>query len=129
MLPGCVWFQVEFLMPEDPRNSLDYGAYYSGSSLTSPRADMSRWVSVKDGETYIFVPNTRANREVVCTSTTSNSRIDDFALMDPTLSVPDTIENRRIRMWPYAIRVTVRVYDQQNRLVDPIVRSIVHRFE
>jgi len=127
MLPGCVWFQVEFLMPEDPRNSLDYGAYYSGSSLTSPRADMSRWVSVKDGETYIFVPNTRANREMVSTSTTSNPRIDDFALIDRDGAY--SVENRRIRMWPYAIRVTVRVYDQQNRLVDPIVRSIVHRFE
>jgi len=32
-------------------------------------------------------------------------------------------------MWPYAIRITVRVFDRLGRLEQPIVRSIVHRFD
>jgi hypothetical protein len=40
-----------------------------------------------------------------------------------------SVSNRRVRMWPYAIRVTVRAFDQRNRLEQPIVRSIVHRFD
>jgi hypothetical protein len=32
-------------------------------------------------------------------------------------------------MWPYAIRVTVRVIDEKGRLDEPIVRSLVHWFD
>jgi prepilin-type N-terminal cleavage/methylation domain-containing protein len=120
MLPGCVWCQVEFLMPEDPRNSLDHPDAYQ-------RNDMPRWTEVQAGSTYVFVPDTAANREAVANSDPATERLRDFALVDP--SEPASIENRRIRMWPYAIRVTVRVHDPQGRLDQPVERSLVHRFD
>jgi hypothetical protein len=47
----------------------------------------------------------------------------------PLLPGETPLTHRRIRTWPYAIRVTVRVYDERNRLSSPIVRSLVHRFD
>ena len=141
LLPGCVWFQVEILIPEDPRNGLE-------SPLSDQRRDTPRWVEVENGQTYVFVPDTAENRELVAaqaTATTANplyvsainGRVATFKKLTPgQTDVPgisynglDTLANRRIRMWPYAIRVTVRVVDQRGRLAEPIVRSVVHRFE
>ena len=131
MLPGCVWFQVEFLMPEDPRNSLDHPDGFQ-------RNDMPRWTEVNanpglGSTTYVFVPDTAANRDLVAALDPNASipnRLQDFALVDPNIMPnPNTVANRRIRMWPYAIRITVRVYDPKGRLDEPVVRSLVHRFE
>jgi hypothetical protein len=134
LLPGCAWFQVEFLMPEDPRNSLYYhDPEPSDSSKYSKRWDMPRWTEVEAGRTYVFIPDTAENRNHVAQLFASSAtgapdgRLRDFALVDPT--GPDTVDNRVIRMWPYAIRITVRVFDRQGRLEQPIVRSIVHRFD
>ncbi len=132
-LPACAWFQVEFLMPEDPRNGRDY---FDPSRGTRNRPDDTlRWVEVKPDSTYVFVPDTQENREIVASQVDSggkpligpNLRLGDFALADP--SGENTVVNRRVRMWPYAIRLTVRVYDRGGRLRDPIERSIVHRFD
>ena len=64
MLPSCAWFQVEFLMPEDPRNSLDYASDPSVAAK-SRRSDMPRWTQVQADKTYLFVPDTEANRDLV----------------------------------------------------------------
>jgi len=135
MLPGCAWFQVEFLMPEDPRNSLAYAT--NPATTLGQRSDMPRWTVVEPGRTYMFVPDTSENRQVIAAQVGDPplclpfGRLADFARLDPTR--PDecgvTVENRIIRTWPYAIRVTVRVFDPRGRLPEPIVRSVVHRFE
>jgi len=140
MLPGCLWFQVEFLLPEDPRN-------WRNHPLPSYRRDTPRWVSVPSGETYVFVPDTEENRQLVRdqvmpngsgnltgTPQPGNNRLNDFAQVIPptpptNFNGPNTADNRHVRMWPYAIRVTVRVIDQRGRLETPIVRSVVHRFD
>jgi len=139
MLPGCAWFQVEFLMPEDPRNSVDYsdptplipGDY-------SSRSDMPRWTTVQPDATYVFVPDTPENRQAVASQVYPNGlpygRLTDFGRLDQdpngdTTHLGTAVANRIIRLWPYAIRITVRVWDAQKRLDEPIVRSIVHRFE
>ena len=126
-LPGCVWFQVEFLMPEDPRNGLDHPDGFQ-------RNDMPRWTEVNanpsaGSTTYVFVPDTAANREAVAllNPNAPPNRLTDFALLDPT--GPNNVGNRDVRMWPYAIRITVRVFDPKGRLDEPVVRSLVHRFE
>ncbi len=139
LLPGCVWFQVEFLMPEDPRNSFEYDDPIDdpGDEYYSERGDLPRWTAVEDGDTYVFVPDTQENRELVAEQVDAatgepvgGSRLDSFAMLDPTMAVDvDPIGNRVIRMWPYAIRVTVRVFDPRGRLDVPIVRTLVHRFE
>ncbi len=133
-LPGCVWFQVEFLMPEDPRNGLDHPDGYQ-------RNDMPRWTEVNadlsvGSTTYVFVPDTAANREAVARlyvpGTGATGRLLDFAQVVPPglpYNGPDNVANRRVRMWPYAIRITVRVFDPRGRLDEPVVRSLVHRFE
>lgn len=130
-LPGCAWFQVEFLMPEDPRNAADY-------PIANQRDDMPHWVEVTPGETYVFVPDTAENRALVANqvaadgSPVGGSRLAQFAQVIPPGSPyqgPNTAANRKIRMWPYAIRVTVHAYDPQGRLEEPIVRSVVHRFD
>ena len=132
MLPSCAWFQVEFLMPEDPRNSLDYynpdPSQPLGTSFSN-RYDTPRWTEVGDNETYLFLPDTAENRRVIASSDEIFQRLADFALTNPLNPPPSPVESRRIRLWPYAIRLTVRVYDSRNRLAEPIVRSIVHRFE
>lgn len=136
MLPGCAWFQVEFLMPEDPRNSVQFSGnpIVTGSPGRSHRWDMPLWTSIVPGETYIFVPDTRENRNLVAQQglqSNPGDRIWTFARLDQTAANDpnDAIGQRVIRMWPYAIRITVRVYDPRGRLSEPIVRSIVHRFE
>ncbi len=141
MLPACAWFQVEFLMPEDPRNSVTYASPAPLNINVSSRSDMPRWTSVVPGETYIFVPDTPDNRNLLASDPTpanlnlpSPRLLNDFARLDQTpgndASQPGTIvSNRIIRTWPYAIRVTVRVWDPRGRLDEPIVRSLVHRFE
>jgi hypothetical protein len=137
MLPGCAWFQVEFLMPEDPRNSVEYSADPSFSGM-SQRSDMPRWTTVQAGATYVFVPDTPENRVALARDPTtglpSARLLNTFARLDQSpgndASLPATlVTNRIIRLWPYAIRITVRVWDAQKRLDEPIVRSIVHRFE
>jgi len=138
MLPGCAWFQVEFLLPEDPRNAIDHPDAFQ-------RDDMPRWVEVEPGETYVFVPDTPENRELVQQQVAPSggagpnvgpapvqpipgSRLESFAPINRN-SADASPRNRRIRMWPYAIRVTVRVFDPLGRLDGPIVRSLVHRFD
>ncbi len=128
MLPGCVWFQIEFLMPEDPRNSFEY--LPAPGALAGSRSDMPRWYPVEHGETYLFVPDTQENRNVIAglyDGDDGQDRYLDFAALDPNMAL--TPDNKRIRMWPYAIRITVRVFDRNGTLDEPIVRTIVHRFE
>jgi hypothetical protein len=135
LLPGCAWFQVEFLMPEDPRNSRDHPD-------PTQRDDMLRWTEIEPGKTYVFVPDSDANRSLVADAyrrgdfstlkRASGGGRFDFAQLyppGPPTSGQDTIQNRVIRMWPYAIRVTVRVIDEKGRLDEPIVRSLVHWFD
>jgi prepilin-type N-terminal cleavage/methylation domain-containing protein len=157
MLPGCVWFQVELLMPEDPRNSLDYDAPLDTAGGNenkriagfSTRLDMPRWTAVELGKTYVFPPDTAPNRELVSSAvkpknssndsgggpyeTIRGSRLQEFALVIPQSGDTDEdlkgVGNRRVRMWPYAIRITVRAVDPRGRLPEPIVRTLVHRFE
>lgn len=137
LAPGCVWFQVEFLMPEDPRNGLEH-------PLSDQRRDTPRWVEVENGQTYVFVPDSHENRQLIESQAlaaptnvdsltgdrvfTFKKLVPDNLDLQPYLGL-DTIDNRRIRMWPYAIRVTVRVIDQRGRLEQPILRSVVHRFD
>ncbi len=140
LLPGCVWFQVEFLMPEDPRNSFEYDVPIDAAGpldgTYTGRADLPRWAAVSDGATFVFVPDTQENRELVASQIDSagkplsGRRLTSFAKLNPELdATTDPIGNRVIRMWPYAIRVTVRVFDPRGRLDEPIVRTLVHRFE
>lgn len=146
LLPGCAWFQVEFLMPEDPRNSVVYSDPDPNRPSALPpfsaRSDMPRWTSVEPGVTYVFVPDTQENRAAVATQVAPPGsmsppagspvyRLADFARLDqnPANDPNNAVSNRIIRMWPYAIRVTVRAYDPLARLTEPIVRSIVYRFE
>jgi hypothetical protein len=147
MLPGCVWFQVEFLMPEDPRNSAQYSdpdpTHVSGITYSS-RSDMPRWTSINADPavgptTYVFVPDTQQNRDAVASQIDVGghpiNRLAQFGRLDQNPgndagSPPvDVLQNRIIRMWPYAIRITIRVWDARGRLDEPIVRSIVHRFD
>lgn len=129
LLPGCAWFQVEFLMPEDPRNSLDYDDEKDdGGSKDSDneRHHMAQWKQVESGETYVFIPDTQANRDLVIGNP---FRFNQYATTDGSTGQPPTVEKTRVRLWPYAIRVTVRVFDPRGKLTDPIVRSFVHRFD
>jgi len=135
MLPGCAWFQVEFLLPEDPRNS-------GLSPLGRQRGDRPRWVQVDHGKTYVFLPDNVENRAAIRSQidgsgkTISGSRLRAFAPLDPyaPLQPPftnqeDNPSNRIVRLWPWAVRVTVRVLDRRGELKDPVIRTIVHRFE
>jgi prepilin-type N-terminal cleavage/methylation domain-containing protein len=140
LAPGCVWFQVEFLLPEDPRNGLDH-------PLSDQRRDTPRWVPVQPGQTYVFVPDSQENRDLVRSQIVgggllpdqpvSPSRLQTFAqVVPPSGTTPpvnyaglNTLRNREVRLWPYAIRATIRVIDQRGRLEEPIVRSVVHRFD
>ena len=127
MLPGCAWFEVEFLMPEDPRNSIDYfDPYFDVVNDRNRRDDMPQWTEVEAGQSYVFIPDTPQARADIASSG-PGGRIDDFASMDR--NNPDDIRQKRIRTWPYAIRVTVRVFDPLGRLEEPIVRSLIHRFD
>jgi len=137
LAPGCVWFQVEFLLPEDPRNGREH-------PLSDQRRDTPRWVAVEPGQTYVFVPDSSENRALVEAQAAADplnvsnlfpQRVATFMQLVPPGAVayapyngPNTIDNRQIRMWPYAIRATIRVIDQRGRLEEPIVRSVVHRF-
>ena len=142
-LPACAWFHVEFLMPEDPRNARDY---YDRADSGIPnnanrRSDLPRWVSVPDGQTFVFVPDTAHNAAVVAERWPANgqpngARVFNFGKLDrrlgpdPQPPLPaDSPGNRKIRMWPYAIRITLRVYDPAGRLANPVERTIVHRFD
>ncbi|MEW6250780.1 MAG: prepilin-type N-terminal cleavage/methylation domain-containing protein [Planctomycetota bacterium] len=153
MLPGCAWFQVEFLMPEDPRNSVNYAEPFdpNNPNPVSPRADLTRWCEVPAStepgveRMYIFVPDTAANRELVAAQATWNAsgnymsplgRLADFARVDqnpandrnPALPF-GAVTDRVVRRWPYALRITVHAYDPRGRLPEPIIRTVVHRFE
>jgi len=145
-LPACAWFEVEFLMPEDPRNARDY---YARADATLPgafnrRSDLPRWTSVPSGQTFVFVPDTAENAALVAGNFPANplapsdARVLRFGKIDQRLKGPadpppttpaDSAANRRVRMWPYAIRITVRAYDPEGRLDNPVERSIVHRFD
>lgn len=123
-LPACAWFEVEFLMPEDPRN----GKKHPVSSL---RSDTPRWVNVTPGEHVVFVPDSEANRiEVMAQHTRAGGFAKRrFMPLVPSGAASTDPANYDIRLWPYAIRVTVRVFDSRGRLADPVVRSLVHRFD
>lgn len=142
LVPGCVWFKVEILIPEDPRNSRQ-------SPLSNQRTETPRWVEVEPGVSYCFVPDSVENRELIRGQVFGgyggspnnvdaiNARIATFRKLVPNISdLPgsgypnwDTVDNRIIRMWPYAIRVTLRAIDRNGRLEEPITRSVVHWFE
>ncbi len=131
ILPGCAWFQVEFLMPEDPRNAPDH-------PLSQQRNDLPRWVEVPPGQTFAFVPDSPENRALVEQqigadgAAVGGSRLDTFGRLIPPVSpfgAADVPSNRRVRLWPYAIRVTVRVFDPDGKLDEPLVRSMIHRFD
>lgn len=146
VLQGCAWFQVEFLMPEDPRNSLV-------SPISSQRDGMPRWCEVTPGQSYIFVPDTVENRQLVASQVDLNTgrplqagnvtsgwaRLETFGQVIPPATnegawtanaqLLDRASNRRIRLWPYAIRVTVRVFDPGGKLQEPVTRTFVHRFD
>lgn len=140
---GCAWFQVEFLMPEDPRNSLGFvdptpvGAPNDSATPT----DTPRWTAVEPGKTYVFVPDSFENRVALAGQVSDiNSRFWKFGRRDQCFTsgvynaalhtqLSDAIPQRELRTWPYAIRVTVRVYDPKGRLDQPLVRSVVHRFD
>lgn len=146
-LAACAWFQVEFLMPEDPRNGVEAVDTRAAPPPPGPnrRTDMPRWTEVnadpaKGSTTYVFVPDAAENRALVASEWTgpksepvplSEPRVYQFGALNPALAglAGDGPGNRRIRMWPYAIRVTVRVFDPRGRLAEPIVRSVVHRFD
>jgi hypothetical protein len=155
LLPGCVEFKVEFLMPEDARYSSRYIGYLGSVLKTAQTSDVPRWATVRPGETYAFVPDSPENRSVIISQALDGiaayERINGFSrldapppgnvvtwhqrpaqppggqLPDPAL-VDDAIRNRAIRLWPYAIRVTVRAIDGRGRLPEPVTRSFVHRF-
>lgn len=137
LAPGCAWFQVEFLMPEDPRNAID-------NPDINTRSENLRWVSVPPGATYLFIPDSSANRAAIVADGArldgqgrpdiAGRRLADFGEVNPddaNLANPrdDDLTDRRVRLWPYALRVTVRLYDPRGRLRDPLVRSFVHRFD
>lgn len=138
MLPSCAWFQVEFLMPEDPRNSVEYASNPYNTNGSTPW-DVPLWMAVPDGVSYFFPRDTVANRAIVAEQVNVNgapiggSRLADFARVDGRASYQTAAEGavseRRVRMWPYAVRITVRVFDPHGRLKEPIIRSVVHRFE
>ena len=147
-LPGCVWFQVEFLMPEDPRNSPEYDTPDPAEPAIARRHDPVRWAEIEPGQTYVFVPDTEENRRLVLTTPPppfgNNQRfarnpatgeyLFDFAkldmgLADPGNGVSPLASNRIVRMWPYAVRITLRAIDPARRLDAPLERTIVHRFE
>ncbi|MGE0480518.1 MAG: prepilin-type N-terminal cleavage/methylation domain-containing protein [Phycisphaerae bacterium] len=129
LLPGCVWFQVEFLMPEDPRNSFDHPDAYE-------RRAMPRWVGVLPGKTYVFAPDTAENRSYVASLPLQAGLVNmratyglvDSGALPPAATVDLSPRNQRIRLWPWAMRLTVKVTDPRGRLSEPITRSIVHRF-
>jgi hypothetical protein len=137
LLPGCAWFQVEFLMPEDPRNSLYYhDPEPLGSSNHSKRWDMPRWTEVEAGRTYVFIPDTAENRNHVAQLFASSAtgapdgRLLDFARLDqnPTVT-PITPLNSASSACGRRHSHHRRVFDRLGRLEQPIVRSIVHRFD
>jgi type II secretory pathway pseudopilin PulG len=154
-LPHCVWFQVEFLMPEDARNHLDYDSpnlpdpdndyqSFMGDSggvvsNVQTRFDMPLWTSVDpdpsgspvNTNTYVFLPDSQAARDQLRRS----SRWDDFSEIDQDeskgdlLADPNSADPKRIRLFPYGLRITVRVTDPQGRLAEPLERVIEHYFE
>jgi prepilin-type N-terminal cleavage/methylation domain-containing protein len=132
-LRGCAWFQVEFLLPEDPRNAVD-------SPIASQRNDMARWVEVPAGETFMFLPDTQENRQYILSQVDATglvlggSRLSSYGqVVQPAYQSPpnsmNTPGNRRVRLWPYAIRITIRAFDEKGKLAEPLVRTIVHRFD
>ena len=166
LLPGCAWFQVEILMPEDPRNSISYVEPIPTGIVPPPipfsaRADFQRWTEVPavSGQTplqpFVFVPDTPENRNVLQQQVTHASGwwsaltgflpqrlLDSFARVDqdpskeavgaaPPTTPESLVGSRVVRTWPYAIRVTVHAFDPKGRLPadQPVVRSVVHRFE
>lgn len=131
ILPGCGWFQVEFLMPENPRNAID-------NPDINTRTENFRWSSVVPNRTYVFVPDSAANRariledasdQMATTGSITGRRLADFTEITPDNQAADDISDRRVRTWPYALRITVRAYDPRGRMTDPIIRSVVHRFD
>lgn len=138
LLPGCAWFQVEFLMPEDARNSLDYDPDPLGQNQngSSQRGAPLRWVGVGPGETYVFLPDTPENRHKIAYFASSevsgglNVLFSRFTRINPDQDLASgALEDLRIRLWPYAIRLTIRAYDPRGRLNEPIYRTIMHCFQ
>ncbi len=130
LLPGCAWFEVEFLMPEDARNSLDYDPVPLGQNQngSSQRGAPLRWVGVAPGETYVFLPDTPENRQRIAQMPLSEL-LRRYTRINPDQNLASAaLEDLRIRLWPYAIRVTIRAYDPRGRLNEPIYRTIMHCF-
>ncbi|MGE3182641.1 MAG: type II secretion system protein J [Phycisphaerae bacterium] len=140
-LPGCAWFQVEILMPEDPRSNLGYrDPSPENVNVGANSFDPPRWRDVAPGSTYIFVPDSPRNRQRVALQPGNTGGFPTRGYL-AFGSMPDPVDPQNrfrdpsdpaykpIRMWPYGIRVTVRVFDPQGRLDQPLVRTIVHRFD
>jgi prepilin-type N-terminal cleavage/methylation domain-containing protein len=132
--PGCVWFQVEFLMPEDPRNMAAYDTPDASDSDFSRRFDGPVWVPLpsETDQPIVFGPDSTQNRQLVGTAESGRllRRREQFAdvLLRDFPSVQQRIQN--IRLWPYAIRVTIKVVDRNGNLGEsPLERVIVHRFD
>lgn len=132
-LTGCLWFQVEFLMPEDPRNAWDHPD-------GRVRAALPRWVSVEPDKYYVFVPDSTTNRALIeAQAPTANggaiqnadvTRLRQFApVIDPGTGNAGYLQDRRIRLWPYAIRITIRAIDSKAQISEPITRTIEHWFD
>jgi hypothetical protein len=145
-LPGCVWFQVEFLQPEDPRNHPEYFDWTPENPSDNPNpSDAQRWVSVPNGAIWTFVPDTPENRQSILDGPSGSLERswDDFGPLPrsipavsggpggppPVIGDADYRDYIRVRTFPYAIRITVRATDPKGRLAEPIVRTVVHRFD
>lgn len=145
-VPHCVWFQVEFLMPEDARNHVDYqslnevdpGNDYaryqdSGGTQYHTRFDMPLWTSIDPSGTgsgtntnfFVFLPNTPEALQTIRLDALEPSPVRTFSDIDQS----DSGTTIRPRMFPYGLRITVRVVDPQDRLAEPLERVIVHYFD
>jgi len=58
------------------------------------------------------------------------TRLRQFApIIDPGTANVGYVQDRRIRLWPYAIRITIRAIDSKAQISEPITRTIEHWFE
>ncbi len=162
LVPGCVDFKIEFLMPEDARNCDRFLGTATGGTYLPRTSEIPNWIAVTPGQTFCFVPDSPENRRVIINQADDGlgrmERISGYSRFDEKPDKPEfngangydtwhrdpreetarppnfeqrrvaAIANRNVRLWPYAIRVTVRAIDGRGRLTEPVTRSFVHRF-